>query len=62
VVANEIGDLSEASRRQLWRHTLQAHQRCRSFSNLGEAYQIVFTADRHQALGKDKGVTSHVER
>jgi IS1 family transposase len=62
IVAYFIGDRSEASCLHLWRRIPRAYTRCHSFSDFWEAYQRVFAADRHQAVGKDSGQTAHIER
>jgi IS1 family transposase len=36
--------------------------RCWTFSDFWEAYQHIFDPERHQAVGKDSGQTSHVGR
>lgn len=62
IVAYFIGDRSAASCLQLWRHIPRAYKRCCSYSDFWESYQLVFAADRHQAVGKDSGETNHIER
>jgi len=62
IVAYFIGDRSEASCLQLWRRIPTAYIRCWSFSAFWDAYQQIFDPDRHQAVGKDSGQTSHIER
>jgi insertion element IS1 protein InsB len=62
VVAYFIGDRSEASCLQLWRHIPSAYKQCCSFSDCWEAYQLIFAADRHQSVGKDSVETNHIER
>ena len=62
VVACFIGDRSEASCQQLWQRLPEAYRACQSFSDFWEAYQIVFSDQTHQAVGKQSGQTNHVER
>ena len=62
IVAYFIGDRSEASCRQLWRRIPTDYLGCQSFSDFWEAYQNVFSAERHQSVGKESGETNHVER
>ena len=62
IVAWVIGDRSEATCRKLWRRIPSAYRHCHTFSDFWEAYQQVFPAETHQAVGKESGQTSHVER
>ena len=63
VVAFVVGDRSRATCRRLW----QAIPRCYKeatcyYSDLWEAYQGVIPEEQHEAVGKEEGETSHVER
>jgi len=62
IVAYVIGDRSEATCRKLWRRIPPAYRHCHTFSDFWEAYQKVFPEETHQAVGKESGQTSHVER
>lgn len=62
IVAYFIGDRSETSCLQLWRRIPTAYVRCWTFSDFWDAYQHIFDPQRHQAVGKDSGQTSHIER
>ncbi len=62
VVAYFIGDRSEKSCRQLWRRIPKAYKRCRTYSDFWQAYQNVFSNERHKSVGKASGKTAHVER
>jgi len=62
IVAYFIGDRSETSCLQLWRRIPTPYVRGWTFSDFWAAYQSIFDPQRHQAVGKDSGQTSHVER
>ena len=64
IVAYFIGDRSEESCWRLWQWLPVAYRHCQTFSDFGEAYQIVFgtLASKHQSVGKETGETAHVER
>lgn len=62
IVAFVIGDRSEVTCRKLWRQIPLAYKRCACYSDFWETYQAVFPAERYQAVGKDTGLTAHVER
>jgi len=62
VVAYFVGDRSEASCRELWQRIPEAYKDCFTFSDFWEAYQKVFTTEKHQSVGKESGETAHVER
>jgi len=62
IVAYVIGDRSEATCRKLWERIPESYRHCHTFSDFWEAYQNVFPEETHQAVGKESGQTSHVER
>ena len=62
VVAYFIGDRSEASCRELWKRIPEDYKGCRSYSDFWETYQNVFSPETHQSVGKESGLTNHVER
>ena len=62
IVAFVIGDRSEASCYKLWQAIPQSYQHCHTFSDFWQAYQQVFPAQTHQAVGKASGQTNHIER
>ncbi len=61
IVAYVIGNCTETSCLQLWRHIPRAYTRCHSFSDFWDAHQRVFATDCHQSVGKDSGETNHIE-
>jgi len=62
IVAFVIGDRSEATCRRLWEQIPIAYQGCQSYSDFWEAYQLVFSKETHQCVGKGSGQTNHMER
>ncbi len=62
IVAYFVGDRSQQSCRNLWKRIPAAYKKCRSYSDFWDAYRKVFTAGRHQCVGKETGQTAHVER
>jgi IS1 family transposase len=62
VVAYVVGDRSAATCRKLWEQIPPAYRRAHCYSDFWEAYQVVIPAEQHTAVGKDSGLTAHVER
>ena len=62
VVAFTIGDRSEDTCRELWNQIPAVYKLCASFSDFWEAYKNVFPEETHQSVGKETGMTAHVER
>ena len=62
VVAYVVGDRSRASCRKLWQQIPAAYRTAHCYSDFGEAYQLVIPKQQHTAVGKETGVTAHVER
>jgi len=62
VVAFTIGHRSEKTCRRLWNKLPAAYKQCQAYSDFWEAYQKVWPAGQHQAVGKETGETAHVER
>ncbi len=62
VVAYFVGDRSADSCRALRQRIPQSYRACCSCSDFWEAYQLVFDAATHCAVGKETGETAHVER
>ena len=62
VVALVAGDRSAVTCRALWREIPWRYKRAKCYSDLWEAYQMVIPSDQHEAVGKDSGLTNHVER
>lgn len=62
IVAYAIGDRSEQTCRHLWHKLPESYRGCQSFSDFWRAYAAVFPVDTHQCVGKETGVTAHIER
>ncbi len=48
--------------RQLWRAIPEDYKQGTCFTDFWDAYQAVIPDGQHEAVGKETGLTSHVER
>jgi IS1 family transposase len=62
VVAYVVGDRSATTCRKLWEHIPAAYRRADCYSDFWEAYQLVIPSQQHKAVGKETGLTAHVEQ
>ena len=62
VVAYVIGDRSEKSCQLLWDAIPDGYKCLHSYSDFWDAYQKVFPKETHRSVGKESGLTNHVER
>ena len=62
VVAFVIGDRSEATCRKLWEAIPLTYKACQTYSDFWDAYAKVFPEETHRCVGKETGLTNHVER
>jgi IS1 family transposase len=62
IIAYAIGDRSQKTCQLLWERIPSSYKSCQSFSDLWEAYQLVFPPDTHQCVGKGERQTNHMER
>jgi IS1 family transposase len=62
VVAFTIGDRSEKTSRRLWNKLPADSRSCQAYSDFWDAYQQAWPTETHHAVGKDTGVTAHIER
>lgn len=62
IVAFVIGDRSARTCARLFTKIPQEYRKCKSFSDLWEAYGKVFSSKTHERVGKDQGETNHIER
>ena len=62
VVACVIGGRGIASCKKLWSNVPESYQKGLVFSDFWEAYQAVIPDEQLQAVGKETGLTAHVER
>ena len=62
VVACVVGGRGVATCRRLWRNIPEVYKQGIVFSDFWEAYELVLPDEQHQAVGKDSGLSAHVER
>ena len=63
VLAMVVGDRSAATARRLWDALPRGYRTgVTVFTDFLASYRVVIPASRHQAVGKDSGLTAHVER
>ena len=63
IVGVHVGDRSEEGARQLWNSLPGIYRQCAvSYTDFWDAYRCVFPQSRHQAVGKETGKTSYIER
>ncbi len=62
VVACVIGGRGEATCKLLWNAIPESYKQGVCYTDFWRAYRAVLPAEHHQAVGKDSGLTSHVER
>jgi insertion element IS1 protein InsB len=63
IVGGYIGARDEAAARQLWASLPAVYRQCAiAYTDFWAAYAAVFPRKRHQAVGKESGKTSYVER
>jgi IS1 family transposase len=49
--------------KELWAYLPPVYRQCAmTYTDYWEAYQQVFPIKRHQAVGKETGLTNHIER
>jgi IS1 family transposase/predicted Fe-S protein YdhL (DUF1289 family) len=63
ILGCHIGDRSRASARALWQSIPAVYRQCaKVYTDFWEAYVTVIPSKRHEAVGKDSGLTSDIER
>ncbi|MEO0803721.1 MAG: IS1 family transposase [Cyanobacteria bacterium J06642_2] len=63
IVGVHVGDRSEQGARQLWKSLPAVYRQCAvAYTDVWDAYGSVFPQTRHQAVGKETGKTSYIER
>jgi IS1 family transposase len=62
VVAYAIGDRSEKTCDILWKAIPEAYRSGHCYTDFWAAYQAVIPEEQHTAVGKQTGLTAHVER
>jgi insertion element IS1 protein InsB len=62
-LAVHVGDRSEQGARALWASLPGLYRQCAvAYTDVWSAYGLVFLDKRHQAVGKETGKTSYIER
>jgi insertion element IS1 protein InsB len=63
IVGVYIGAWDEAAARQLWQSLPAVYRQCAiAYTDFWAAYGAVLPSKRHQAVGKETGQTSYIER
>jgi insertion element IS1 protein InsB len=62
VVACVLGGRGIETCKKLWSNIPHAFKQGTLFSDFWEAYQSVIPDDQHEVVGKDSGLTAHIER
>ena len=62
IMAFVIGDRSSRTCRRLWQRIPASYRHCHSYSDFWHAYEQLLGTGKHHIVGKDSGLTAHVER
>jgi insertion element IS1 protein InsB len=63
IVGVYLGDRNERAAKKLWDSLPPVYRQCAvAYTDYWAAYGAVFPSQRHQAVGKETGKTSYVER
>ncbi len=63
IIGCHIGDRSRESALALWQSIPAVYRQCaKVYTDFWEAYVTVIPSKRHEAVGKDSGLTSYIER
>ena len=63
IVGCFVGDRTRKSALQLWASLPNIYQQCAwAYTDFWQAYQTVIPSERHRAVGKETGLTNHIER
>lgn len=63
IVGAHVGDRSQAGAQALWDSLPSVYRQCAvCYTDFWDAYACVFPSQRHQAVGKESGKTSLIER
>jgi len=63
IVGVHIGDRSEIGAKALWDSLPPVYRQCAvCYTDFWDAYGKIFPSKRHKAVGKETGLTSHIER
>ncbi|MBV9385235.1 MAG: IS1 family transposase, partial [Chroococcidiopsidaceae cyanobacterium CP_BM_ER_R8_30] len=63
IVGCFVGDRTRKSARKLWASLPEIYQQCAfAYTDFWQAYKTVIPPKRHRAVGKETGLTNHIER
>ena len=63
IIGSFVGDRTRKSARKLWASLPEVYQQCAfSYTDFWQAYKTVIPPERHRAVGKETGLTNHIER
>ena len=63
IVGVYLGERDKARAQGLWDSLPPVYRQCAvSYTDFGSAYRTVFPHKRHQAVGKETGMTNYIER
>jgi len=63
IVGCFVGDRTRKSAHNLWADLPQVYQQCAiAYTDFWQAYKTVIPANYHRAVGKQTGLTNHIER
>ena len=63
IVGVYVGDRSEVGAQGLWDSLPPVYRQCAvAFTDFWKAYGVILPSKRHQAVGKETGKTSYIER
>jgi insertion element IS1 protein InsB len=62
IVAFAVGDRSEETCKKLYNFIPENYRHAHTFSDFWKAYAAVFPAEKHTSVGKETGLTNHMER
>lgn len=63
IIGVHVGDRSRVGAQALWNSMPPVYRQCAvCFTDFWEAYETVIPVKRHKAVGKETGLTNHIER
>ena len=63
IVGYFVGDRTRKSARKLWASLSEVYQQCAfAYTDFWQAYKTVIPHESHRAVGKETGLTNHIER
>ena len=63
IIGCSVGNRTRKSARKLWADLPEIYQQCAfAYTDFWQAYKTVIPPERHRAVGKETGLTNHLER